>query len=71
MADSIKAVKKVFEIPEWYEIKDVELRKLLDLIKEASCEQEARLFRMLDCSAFCDEENCYFCGDFSRRSGSH
>ena len=71
MADLIKVVKKVFEIPEWYEIKDVELRKLLDLIKEASCEQEARLFRMLDCSAFCDEENCYFCRDFSRHSGSH
>ena len=71
MADLIKAVKKVFEIPEWYEIKDVELRKLLDLTKEGSCEQEARLFRMLDCSAFCDEENCYFCGDFSRHSGNH
>ena len=58
----------MFEIPEWYDISDVELRKLLDLVKEASC---ARLFRLLDCSTFCDEENCYFCGDFSHRSGSH
>ena len=70
MADLIKVVK-VFEIPEWYDISDAELRKLLDLVKEASCAQEARLFRLLDYSAFCDEENCYLHGDFSRRSGSH
>ena len=69
MGDLIKVVRKVFEIPEWYDISDVELRK--DLIKETSCAQETRLFRMLDCSAFCDEENCYFCGDCSRGCGSH
>ena len=61
----------VLEIPEWHEISDVETSKLVNLIKEASCEQEARLFRMLECSAYYDEEKGYFCGDFSQQSGGH
>ena len=62
MAEIIKIVKQVFEIPEWYEISDVETSKLVNLIKEASCKQEARLIWMLECSAYCEEEKCYFVG---------
>lgn len=59
MADKIKIVKTVFHIPDWYEFSDFELRKLYSYIKEASCPQEARLFRILDCSAFCYEDKCF------------
>lgn len=67
MADIATLVRRIFRIPVWYEMSDFEQEKLYKYIKEASCPQEARLYRMLDCSAFCVEEKCFFCGEFARR----
>ena len=36
-----------------------EEEKLFKLIEEAMCAPEARLYRMLDCSAFCNELMCF------------
>ena len=63
----MKIVKRVFSIPEWYEMSDFEMKKLISIIKEASTFQEAQWYRFLDCSAFCVEEKCFFCGEFSRQ----
>lgn len=62
MADKVKRVKAVFQIPDWYEMSDFELKKLLSYVKEASSVQEARWYRFLDCTAFCYEDKCFFCG---------
>ena len=61
MADMIKLVRKIFAIPEWYPMSDSELKKLVQNITEATCPQEARLYRILDCSAYCNGKDCFFC----------
>ena len=60
-----------FHFPEWYRMTQTEVDKLFSYILEASCAEEARLFRKLDCSAFCRELLCYFCGKFSPPSQSN
>ena len=65
MADKIKMVKSVFQIPAWYEMSEFELNKLYSYIKEATCAQEAQWYRFLDCTAFCVEDKCFFCGEHS------
>ncbi|MEW8544942.1 MAG: hypothetical protein AB2693_15560 [Candidatus Thiodiazotropha sp.] len=68
MSERLDIILQVFDIPKWYgpHMSKEEEQKLFRLIQEASCPQEARLFRKLDCSAFCVEEKCYFCGDFEK-----
>ena len=62
MADRLtKAIKKVFEIPETYEMSAYEESKLLRIIEEAKSVMNARVYRALDCSAFCFEDKCFFC----------
>lgn len=57
MADRLtRAIKEIFQIPDSYEE-----RKLLKLVEEAKNVKDARLYRILDCSAYCVEEFCYFC----------
>lgn len=68
MADVSKIVRRVFNIPDWYVMCESEKEKLFRYIQEANCAQEARLFRILDCSAFCVEEKCFFCGGFAKQS---
>ena len=66
MSDRLSFILKVFQIPSWYGeiISKQEKKKLWNCIMEASNAKEARLFRVLDCSAFCIEKKCYFCGEF-------
>ena len=68
MADITKIVKTVFEIPDWYLMSEREKDKLYSYVREAACVQEARLFRMLDCSAYCVEELCFLCGNFAQHN---
>ena len=35
--------------------------KLLRIIEEAKSVMNARVYRALDCSAFCFEDKCFFC----------
>ena len=63
MADIDRIVRIVFGIPESYEMSEFERKKLYNYVQEARSAQEARLFRILDCSAFCNEDKCYFCGE--------
>lgn len=56
-----RLVKMVFQIPEWYVMSKYEEDKLFKLVKEATSVAEVNWFRILDCSAFCREEFCYFC----------
>ncbi|MEW8547233.1 MAG: hypothetical protein AB2693_27295 [Candidatus Thiodiazotropha sp.] len=67
MAEKIRIVKRVFNIPEWYQISEFELEKLVGYIKEAASVQEAQWYRFLDCTTFCIEEKCFFCGEFARQ----
>ena len=68
MADRITFILEVFDIPKWYGkiMSKCEEEKLSKLIRESSCHADARLHRMLDCSAFCIEDKCYFCGKHKR-----
>ena len=52
---------RVFVIPTTYEFSKTERERLYQYIQEASCHEEARLYRKLDCSAFCRIKYCYFC----------
>lgn len=61
--DKASMVKNVFGIPDRYVMSDIEEEKLFQLVCEASTRREARLYRMLDCSAFCREKLCYFCSN--------
>lgn len=54
-------VKAIFAIPDWYLLSEKEENKLMNYIRDARNAQEARLHRFIDCSAFCDEQFCFFC----------
>ena len=41
--------------------------KLFKLIEEAYCAADARLYRIMECSAFCVESKGCFCGGFEKR----
>ena len=58
-----KSLLRIFDIPAWYEhmMSSEEEKKLIKYVMEASCVMEARLYRILDCSAFCMEKFCFFC----------
>lgn len=73
MADRVKIILKVFEIPSWYGkvMSQEEKTKLWNCIKEATCVEDARLNRVLDCSAYCVEEKCFFCGSFAGKEPKH
>lgn len=59
-----KLIRKIFLLPDWYVMSEVEEEKLIRYTEEASFAEEARVFRALDCSAFCvNEELCFFCSD--------
>lgn len=51
MADVSKTVRRVFNNPDWYVMCESEKEKRVTLkyIQEASCAQEAMLFRIHDC----------------------
>ena len=54
MADRLtKNIKVIFQIPDMYVMSDYEEKKLLKILQEAKSLADARLYRMLDCSAFC------------------
>ena len=63
MADTSRKslVKAVFKIPEWYVMSEKEEKKIYKYICETSNHDEARLFRLMDCSTCCDESFCFFC----------
>ena len=60
MEDKTLIVKEVFGIPEWYLLTEKEEDKLFKYIIKTRNEDEARLFRAMDCSAYCDEQFCFF-----------
>lgn len=67
MADSLSKtsfVKAVFGIPDWYVLTGTEEEKLFKYICETRDYHEARLHRFLDCSAFCDDQFCFFCAAY-------
>ena len=64
MDDKTLIVKEVFGIPEWYLLSEKEENKLFKYIINTRNEDEARLFRAMDCSAFCEEQFCYFCATY-------
>ena len=57
-------VKLFFGIPEWYILSDRAEAKLQKYLCEAPTHKDARMYRFLDCSAFCDEQFCYFCATY-------
>ena len=69
MSERVDVILDIFKIPKWYGkiMSKFEEEKLFKLIEEASCAADARLYRMLDCSAFCNERRCYFCGNFEKK----
>ena len=60
MADTSRKslVKAVFKIPEWYAMPEKKLNKYTC---ETRNQNEAHLFRLMDCSTCCDESFCFFC----------
>ena len=61
MLEKLNLILKGFQIPKWYgpSISKEEEQRLFNLIQEASYPHEARMYRILECSAFCVEEKCY------------
>ena len=56
-------VRRVFGIPEWYIFGEAELRRLSGYVLSSRSLREVLMARYLDCEAFCEGENCFFCGD--------
>lgn len=71
MSDRMKIKLEVFKIPVWFAriMSKSDEQKLFSLIQKASCDANARLYRILDSSTFCVESKCYFFGDFEKRIG--
>ena len=69
MAEKLSLILKAFKIPQWYGdiMCQEEKEKLWNCIKEATCAKDARFLRVLDCSAYCVEGKCYFCGEFAKQ----
>lgn len=57
MADIIR----VFKLPDWYIPSVNEILRLARYIDTERSDNESRWARYLDCSAFCDENDCFFC----------
>ena len=49
-------VREVFNISLTYILSKSEKKRLLAYVQEASCPEDARLYRLLDCSAFCEDD---------------
>ena len=58
-----KLVRKAFSIPEWYVLYPSEENKLFHYCRRAGSIPQARIDRMLDCSAICTSKICFFCSD--------
>ena len=58
----IKIVKRVFYLPTWYTPSITETARLFAYVLKENSESEARIARFLDCSAYCNEEDCFFAG---------
>ena len=57
MADRLtKNIKVIFQIPDTYVMSDYEEKKLLKILQEAKSLADARLYRILGCSASCITE---------------
>ena len=57
-----RIVMRVFSLPIWYMPSTSEINRLFSYILNEDSESEARLARFLDCSAFCEGTDCFFCG---------
>ena len=58
----VQIVKRVFSLPKWYIPSITETVRLFDYVLNRDSESDARIARFLDCSAFCNEDDCFFCG---------
>lgn len=58
----LQIVKRVFDLPKWYLPSPKETTRLFEYVLNEDTEGDARLARLLDCSAFCSEHDCFFCG---------
>ena len=63
MASDIEGriVMRLFSVPIWYMKSISETNRLFSYILSEDAEREARLARFLDCSAFCEGNDCFFC----------
>ena len=59
-------VRTIFGIPRWYKMSRKEETKLFGYLLDSANVFEALMCRILDCSAFCDEDSCFFCGESSQ-----
>ena len=58
-------VRKLFGIPDWYIFSELELRRLSNYVSSSRSLREVIMARYLDCEAFCEGENCFFCGEIA------
>lgn len=56
-------LRRIFGIPEWYIFSQQELQRLSGYVRDSQSLREVMLSRYLDCEAFCEGENCFFCGE--------
>ena len=64
MVDKTSIVREVFQLPDWYLLSENEENKLFKYIESTRDSNEARLFRAMDCPAYCDEDYCFFCSAY-------
>lgn len=63
MASKLADIVRVFQLPDWYIPSMSEITRLSTYVEMESSDCEARWARYLDCAAFCNEEDCFFCGE--------
>ena len=56
-------ILKAFNIPDWYFPSKTEIARLQEYLNNTESIEEARWARFLDCSAICDEDDCFFCNE--------
>ena len=56
-------IQRIFEIPSWYIPSESELNRLYRYVRDEGSVRRAKVARTLDCSAFCEGIDCYFCSE--------
>ena len=59
------SVKWAFGIPNWYIFSENEFRRLSGYLYSNTTLRDALLERYLDCEAFCEGDECFFCSDIA------
>lgn len=56
-------IRRIFDIPSWYLPTESEINRLYDYVRTEGNINRAKVARVLDCSAFCQGKDCFFCSD--------